>query len=67
MRRMTVQEDQAEGLGPLYQGLYTVDEGFQAPFKHTMNPKTAILVVTHPNTTILGMSHDIVHVIPYTD
>ena len=26
-----IQEDQAEGLGLLYQGLYTIVEGFEAP------------------------------------
>ena len=57
MKRVMVQEDQAEGLGLLYYSLYTVDEGFQAPPEHTVNPNTWVLVMTHPGTMILGMSH----------
>ena len=52
-----VQEDQTEGLGLLYYGLYTAVKGFQAPPKSTTNPNTNVLGMTHPNTTILGMSH----------
>ena len=31
MKMVMVQEDQAEGLGLLYYGLYTIVKGFQAP------------------------------------
>ena len=37
------QEDQAAGLGCVYNGLYTSEEGFEAPPESIVNPNTGIL------------------------
>ena len=47
-----VQEDQAEGLGLLYQGLYTYKKAFKAPPEYPINSNTVILEMSHYCTCV---------------
>ena len=51
-----VQEDQAGVLGLPYKAYIQLLRAFKLLPK-VRNPSTAIPVMTHPSTTILGMSH----------